>query len=374
MPSGSGAAAVRALRSGSGVDHGGGDMTARRCDGEQEGEAQEPHLLEKRWARQVEQRFHHVAVLFAERRVRTIPEHEWMGQASFEAIGAAKNRTEARRRFAEAMNSLGAAVAGEPFMAAAGINLSRGYAELDEINRAMQDATRRILAAVAGWPTSPHNVVASEDMEQHATTPVPERCEVADVETIAGEGDGINEGSGGAGGGGKRPSISSSTVSSDGSEGEGAPEAAVVAAESVAQQSRRVGTVDAQSQRDEESEEQLATRIQQQRQQAEAKALFGQAAQPGGVSADASAAAPALGAPAPRKTKGSRPSRESYVVVAKRLQAAEALLEAAEAGGDKGAIESALTEIEVCEAQASLTKLSVPLTFSRFPLSVSFSC
>ena len=135
---GSGAAAARWLRSAEsdGPEGGGG------------------HPLEQRWARQVDLRFRQLAVLLAERRVRSVPQVEWMDSSVAAAVERATSEAAARQQFFEGMIAVEPRAV-EQLLPTPEVNLGRGFADTAQLGQRMRQASHRYYGTVAGQWTPP---------------------------------------------------------------------------------------------------------------------------------------------------------------------------------------------------------------------------
>lgn len=142
---GSGAAAVRWLRPRVEFDSACLSVAAAGLQPEPE----PVHPLEVRWARQVEQRFQQLAVLFGERRVRSVPEVEWMDTSVAVFVEAAASMGEARKRFYEGMVAVQAPPV-EQIFATPPLHLGRGFADSTALGQQMRVSSQRYYESVMG--------------------------------------------------------------------------------------------------------------------------------------------------------------------------------------------------------------------------------
>ena len=134
---GSGAAAVRWLR------------PRLESDAGLHPESELVHELELRWARQVEQRFQQLAVLFGERRVRSVPEAKWVDASVVAAVEASASREEARQRFFAGMEAVQEPQV-EQIFATPPLQLRRGFADSAALGQQMRAASQRYYESVVG--------------------------------------------------------------------------------------------------------------------------------------------------------------------------------------------------------------------------------
>lgn len=112
-------------------------------------ESEPAHPLELRWARQVEQRFQQLGVLFGECRVRSVPEVDWMDTSVAVAVEASASIGEARRRFYVGMVAVEQPVV-EQIFATPPLYLGRGFADTAALGQQMRAASQRYYESVVG--------------------------------------------------------------------------------------------------------------------------------------------------------------------------------------------------------------------------------